>query len=61
MWILKNSKEPSEHLKYPIFNRITSIKSFGVFFFNPLYNYSSRETLKQTHKYFMELFAFQKR
>ena len=28
MWILKNSKELLEHLKYPNFNHITSIKSF---------------------------------
>ena len=28
MWILKNSKELLEHIQYPNFNHITSIKSF---------------------------------
>ena len=43
MWILKNSKELSEHLKTPNFNHITSIKSFN---FSTLYTIIPDEKLK---------------
>ena len=43
MWILKNSKELSEHLQSPNFNQITSIKSFD---FSTLYTTIPHQKLK---------------
>ena len=43
MWILKNSKELLEHLKSPIFNLVTSIKSFD---FSTLYTTIPHQKLK---------------
>ena len=43
MWILKNSKELLEHLKYPNFNHITSIKIFD---FSTLYTTIPHDKLK---------------
>ena len=43
MWILKNSKELSEHLQSPNFNHITSIKSFD---FSTLYTTIPHQKLK---------------
>ena len=43
MWILKNSKELLEHLKSPLFNRVTSIKSFD---FSTLYTTIPHQKLK---------------
>ena len=43
MWILKNSKEWLEHLQYPNFNHITSIKSFD---FSTLYTTIPHQKLK---------------
>ena len=43
MLILKNSKELLEHLKYPNFNHITSIKSFD---FSTLYTTIPHQKLK---------------
>ena len=43
MWILKNSKELLEHLKFPTFNRVTSIKSFD---FSTLYTTIPHQKLK---------------
>ena len=43
MWILKNSKQLLEHLKSPIFNHVTSIKSFD---FSTLYTTIPHQKLK---------------
>ena len=44
MWILKNSKELLEHLKSPVSNHVTSIKSFD---FSTLYTTIPHQKLKE--------------